>query len=314
MRFVHYWPAPPSNYYQAQLVQDFADKVTKRTDGYITIQVYPAGQLAKGNEIAGVVAGKQHAFGGTSLSYIAANVPSSGFFNLGELIPTKEENQKKVWYGMIGDMIQEELKAKYGLKILGFNSFGQSTMYGKDKPIRNPDDIKGLNLRVSNAFLSAVVKAIGANPVSMSSSNIYMSMQQGLIDGFQTGFTGGASRKLYEVANYVTSPGFTSTVAIYVMHEDVFNDVLTPEQQEIVLATAKETFEDNFVSSIRDAEGAAIEIMKNSGINIYNKTKEDTAAWSKVWNEIGYPIWEASLSTDKRDKIYAELARLRALD
>ena len=76
------------------------------------------------------------------------------------------------------------LKTRRNIRILDTWYYGTRQLTTKNKPVKTPDDMKGLKIRVPNAPLTvANMKAMGGNPTPMAFTEVYLSLSQGIVDG-----------------------------------------------------------------------------------------------------------------------------------
>src|SRR5690606_5018192 len=107
-------------------------------------------------------------------------------------------------------------------------------------PVRRPEDLQGLNIRVPSRNAGLVVEAWGGNPVSMPAPDIYNTMQTGVIDGAIIDATALPGFRLDEVTTYI-STGMDTTISSFflVMNRGSF-DSLSEEYQQVLLEAGDE--------------------------------------------------------------------------
>jgi len=108
--------------------------------------------------------------------------------------------------GALGSYLREELAAK-GIVSFGGGAFdnGMRQIAGRTHPIRRPDDLAGVRMRVPAGQLVAdTFKALGAEPVTINSDGIYAALQTGRVDAQENPLLLVELFKLYEVARYVS--------------------------------------------------------------------------------------------------------------
>lgn len=117
--------------------------------------------------------------------------------------------------GPLGQKILTSLES-YGFKGLCFSENGFRNLTNSLRPIKSPDDIRGLKVRVmASALHRAIWQALGANPTPMPWP-IYTELEQGVIDGQENPLWVMEVYKLYEVQKYLTL-----TRHVYSPHIDV---------------------------------------------------------------------------------------------
>jgi tripartite ATP-independent transporter DctP family solute receptor len=90
-----------------------------------------------------------------------------------------------------------------GIQIVGSYSSGFRNVTA-NKPVRTPADMKGLKIRVPDAPLFlAMPQAVGANPTPINFGEVYLALQQGIVDAEENPLTMIYSMKFYEVQKYI---------------------------------------------------------------------------------------------------------------
>ena len=170
--------------YQTGLLK-FAELVKERTEGAVTIDVYPASQLGGEREaIEAMQLGTlDFSLGGTAV--IANFTKNVLVFDLPFLFESKA-HARTVLDSEYGSAKMKEWEA-VGLVGLSFfeNSFFD---FFATKAVPNPEDMAGTTIRVmENNIHMLLVKTVGGNPVPMAFSEVATSLQNGTIDGIHTG-------------------------------------------------------------------------------------------------------------------------------
>ncbi len=161
-----------------------------------------------------------------------------------------------VLQGPIGEQILESSKES-GFVGLAFLDAGARSFY-TGKPIRTPDDLKGLKIRVQNSALSIdTVKALGGTPVPLPYGELYSAMQQGVVDGAENNIPSYFSSRHYEVKKVYSYDKHTMVPDVLVVSTGVW-DSLSAEDQAKIREIAKETVkeqETNWANYVEKAKG-----------------------------------------------------------
>ncbi len=188
----------------ADLFVEFAERVAARTDGAVTIQVFPNEQLGRENELvqqakAGAIDITAPSMASASLLVPSLEIPSAPF-----LWANWEEAQAII----MGDAMQpsfDELAAEHNLRPLskiwywGWRNF---TFAGHE--VHGPADMAGLRVRVpEQPVWIGMVQAFGASPTPVAFSDVYSALQQGVVDGQENPIPTIYTRRFYEVQDYV---------------------------------------------------------------------------------------------------------------
>ena len=138
-----------------------------------------------------------------------------------------------------GEFITEALRAK-DLETLGFIHNGFRQLTNSKHEVITPEDIQNLKLRVpgGDVFME-FFKALGADPVSMSFSELFTALQQGTVDGQENGFDLITTNKFYEVQDYITNWNYSYGAFALTFSSKTWND-LNEDTQELFRETAQE--------------------------------------------------------------------------
>ena len=199
IRISHTMPDSHS-YNQAGL--KFKELIEERSDGRITVEVYPNGQLgAERESIEAVQAGTlEMVITGTSA--MSGFVPEWQVFDLAYLFQDYDE----FWEVMgsdIGEKYNKEYSVEQGFRGLGIGCMGTRNINSTKGPVETIDDMKGLKLRVmeSNVHIETF-KAMGAAPVTMAFSELFTALEQGTVDAEESVPSGAYSSKTSEICKY----------------------------------------------------------------------------------------------------------------
>jgi len=217
----------------------FADKVAEKTKGEVKITVYPAGQLGQEKDyIEGVKVGAIE-ITKVSSAPLGQFSPSLQVVSL-PFIWRNAEHQHHVLDGDIGARLMTDLE-KNGFKGLAFFDAGFRNVTTQRGPVKVPADLKGLKIRVMQSKpLIDTINAFGATAVPMGQSEVYVALQQKVIDGWENNEPTVLTFNMQEVCKYYSYTRHTSIPDILVMSKSIFD--ATPKNiQEAILAAAAET-------------------------------------------------------------------------
>jgi tripartite ATP-independent transporter DctP family solute receptor len=217
----------------------FADQVAEKTKGEVKITVYPAGQLGQEKDyIEGVKVGAIE-ITKVSSAPLGQFSPSLQVVSL-PFIWRNAEHQHNVLDGAIGAQLMTDLE-KNGFKGLAFFDAGFRNVTTQKGPVKVPADLKGQKIRVMQSKpLIDTINAFGATAVPMGQSEVYVALQQKVIDGWENNEPTVLTFNMQEVAKYFSYTRHTSIPDILVMSKPIFDS--TPKNiQEAILAAAAET-------------------------------------------------------------------------
>jgi len=217
----------------------FADKVKEKTNGEAVITVFPAGQLGQEKDyIEGAKLGSIE-FTKVSAAPLGQFAKSLQVLSL-PFIWKDADHQHKVLDGAIGERLMKDLEPN-GFKGLAFFDAGFRSVTTSKGAVKKPDDLKGLKIRVMQSEpLIESINAFGATAVPMGQSEVYVALQQKVIDGWENNEPTVISFNMQEVAKYYSYTRHVSIPDILIMSHQVF-DAAPPEIQKAILEAAKET-------------------------------------------------------------------------
>jgi tripartite ATP-independent transporter DctP family solute receptor len=284
--------APPNNGHTKGL-EAMADYVREKTNGRIDIAVFPLGQL--GNErsmCAQVQSGTLEMVSATTLM-LENFVPESGVLNLPFMFP-----DLKTAHAVLDD---PEVKAKLfsylakkGFAGLGFGEDGLRETLAK-RPIRKPEDFKGLKIRTANApMMLDTFKAFGASPVGIPFPEVYSALQTGVAEGVNASMLVSCLMKFPEVTKYLTKYDFHLNAPITVAGVDWWNS-LSPADQKIMLEGADLAIKVNrelnatFTAQLPGQNISVDEYLKAQKVQIADLSPAEREPFKKaaepVWND-----------------------------
>lgn len=142
----------------------------------------------------------------------------------------------RVMAGKIGEKASEVLEKRYKARLLGTGRLGSYNLMVKE-PIKSFADLKGRKIRTP-AIEGCIegVKFFGGSPTPIPFDQIYLALQQGIVDGVLTALNPGVSGKFYEVCKYVVENDFGVALDKEVISSAAWNR-LSPDHRTVVQST-----------------------------------------------------------------------------
>ena len=186
--------------------------------------------------------------------------------------------------GEIGDQIEAEIIEKARIRPIAYFARGPRDLTS-NRPIKSPDDLNGLKMRVPNVPLFvAVWQALGAQPTPMAFSEVFTSLQNGTIDAQENPLALIKSASFAEVQKYVNKTEHVRSW-IYVTISELTWEKLSPEDQEAVLEAGRRTQEYErglFLADeeqlVKDLEAAGMEFVDVDNAAFAAKAKDAVLA------------------------------------
>ena len=201
IRFGHMLPTDQIHH-KAILV--FADEIAKLSSNKIKVEIFPSSQLGTIPEMLQSVQAGSLTMSMAVPAWYSSFMKPVDAFTLPYLVGNEEKLRPALDGGPLGTQI-EKFAEPAGFRILGYLLLGARSIVNKQRPVNKPEDCKGLKLRVINSpVYLATFRALGANPVAMDPSELYLALQQGVVDGFEYPLPDLVAQKMYEVAKFLS--------------------------------------------------------------------------------------------------------------
>ena len=275
-----------------------AERVKEKSGGKLQIKIYPGGQLGAERECVELLQIGSLAITKVSAAIMEGFVPEYRVLGL----PYIFEDQNHAWKVLNGE-IGKGLLAKgddFNLRGLCFYDAGSRSFYTKDKPVNDPDDLKGLKIRVMKSNTAvAMVRALGGSPTPISWGELYTALQGGVVDGAENNPPSFYLSHHYEVCKYYSLDEHTSVPDVMLVSSIVWNK-LSAEEKRWLQEAADESVPHQRKLWAESVQEALDEVTK-AGVEILNPDK--TPFIEKVNDMIeGY-------SSDK--ELYSLINRIR---
>jgi tripartite ATP-independent transporter DctP family solute receptor len=216
-----------------------AARVAEKSGGTMRIDIYPSEQL--GNERECVELIQLGGIGMTKVSGAVLEAFAAEFkvFSLPYLL-RDEAHKLAVWEGPVGRSILVSPEPKF-VRGLCYYESGSRSFYTKTRPVRTPDDIAGLKIRVQESPTAfALIRAFGGSATPISFGELYTALQQGVVDGAENNPPSYYLTRHYEVAKYYSLNEHTTIPDVLIVSTHLWNS-LDPQQQKWVQEAADES-------------------------------------------------------------------------
>lgn len=149
------------------------------------------------------------------------------------------EDAAKVLDGDIGRELDESFQKTAGLKVLSFGEIGFRNISNNIRPVRVPEDLKGLKLRTPGSKTRIMAfQMLGASPIKMNIGEVYLALQQGTVDGQENPLGNIRKWSWHEVQKYISMSRHVYTPITFVMNLDKYRS-LTDSQRAAVDRAAR---------------------------------------------------------------------------
>lgn len=225
-----------------------AGEVSRMTEGRVEIKVFPASTLGKEVEI-----NEGLGIGAVDIIYTGPSFVERYYGPIAISDYPFIMRGYDHWLSYRGSELFTELSSGYndatGNQVLGLVYYGQRHVTS-NKPILSPADMKGLKIRVPNSPLMLMFpNAVGANPTPMAFSEVYLALQQGVVDAQENPLPTIQFKKFYEVQSNINLTGHILNSLLVIASNDALNragddaPVLRKVLDEAALRVSKEIYQ-----------------------------------------------------------------------
>lgn len=255
--------------------------IERETDGHVTVEIYPNGQLAGDRESVEMAKNGTIECGFATFGTISTFDPRMSLMD----IPFMFSSYDEAWAcldsadvsGFLKDVLLEQ-----GLVCVAFGESGFRHITNSVKPIESPADLQGLKIRTMEApFHIANFQALGANPSPIGYTELYLALQQKMMDGQENPITNIFDIKLYEVQRYLTLDGHIYDAVPVVVNADWYNSL--PAKYQLAVQLGGQLMQNYSRFICRYQEDALLDQLEHKeGMIVTRLTEEQTKAFADI--------------------------------
>ena len=296
----HYATQLSKTFHLTEADYKFAELVAQKTDGRLKIDVFPAGQLYKGRGIVKAICDGSLQMGIVYSGAWDGQIPFIDIFDVPFVFKNMAEIHKAIT-GPLGAVISKDME-KYNAKLLHVGYYGRSFEIANSvRPLKSAEDFKGLKIRCNLPTAVAAMTAMGAAPLKMASSEVYMALQRKTVDGVVSGVQSIIKRKWNETCKYLTVTNATFSPWLVAVNLDFWNKLPEDIQKAVLEAGAEVSKMTLERAEAEDAKG--LEEAKKT-MEIYHLEKP----WKKAWKG-GLEEWRKRTGAKKAEEIMGLLPK-----
>lgn len=254
--------------------EKFKEAMEKYSNGNITVTLYANGELGTVPENDQALReGTIQIGSGTTGGLVD---PSLSYFDCPNLVDSNE--QAKAMMDRSGELYKytEGVYENIGMKMLSIvpAGFRETT---SNKAVRSYEELAGLNIRtLENPIAISYWSAWGCNPTPVTFSELYTALSQGLVEAQENAYDTTVASKLHEQQKYVINTHHVIMWSGMYMNLNFYNN-LPADYQELVNWVVAEIYEPFLYEESIKANDAALQTMKDAGLEVFDFTAEDYA-------------------------------------
>lgn len=279
----------------------WAKSVEERTKGGLKIEVFHSAQLGVEEDIIEQIRQGANIGQNTDSARMGNYIPGIAVMNgpyfaenLEEVAKLRNAPTVKGWV--------DELASKFGLKVVSFSWVQGYRHFFTNKPIRTPEDLKGLRIRTPPAPIwQESIRSLGAAPVALPFGEMYPALQQRAIDGVELVYNNIPAGRFYEVLKYVSETGHIMLINFEVISAKFFNS-LPADYQKILVEECDKAGEETS-RHIFKLEGEVKEQLKKRGMTVVDGV--DLPAFRKA----GEKAYEVLKISQAKEAVHKEIGK-----
>lgn len=272
------------------LQQGWAESVSEKTGGRLAIELLPVESIVAHNETQDAIAAGILDGHVTDTSYFAGKDPAFGLI----ANPVGAWSAPQEMFDFMneggGKGLMNELLEPYGLHFIGATTPGLEAFVSK-VPLTGVGDLQGLKMRAPEGLVQQVFAAAGAAPVNLPGSEVFTSLDKGVIDAADYSvFSTNEAQGMHDVAPNPVYPGFHSMPLVEVSMNKAKWDEL-PDDLKAALEESVAEFAQSQVAALAEKDMEAVEAAKAGGeVTVHDWPAEErakfrtiaTGEWAKV--------------------------------
>lgn len=280
-----------------QAATKWAELVKERSEGRITLRVYDNAQLVAGDqtkEFSAMRSGLIDMAVGSTINW-SPQVPELNLFSLPFLMADNADIDA-ITQGEAGQMIFKAIE-KRGVVPLAWGENGFRELSNSKQPIRTPNDLKGMKIRVvGSPLFQDTFSTLGANPTQMSWADAKPALTTGAVDGQENPLSVFDVSRIDQVdQKYLTLWHYMADPLIFAVSPNVWKG-FSAEDQALLKQAAYDAGQWEIESS-RAAEAQRLASIRSRGVEVTELSADERQAFIDATAPL-YQKWEKRIGVE----------------
>lgn len=249
-----------------QLAHKWKQLVEEKSDGKVTLRLYPSSQLGSEQDVIEQATMGNNVIILAGYGFLMNYAPDAGIFDTPYLVDNFDQMiylTSTDWYQGIAD----QLHTKKLDVVLPAIVYGERHLMTK-QPVLSPSDLEGMKIRVPNTQIAInTFTDLGASPTPTPLSDLYTSLQQGLVDGAENPLPVLQGVKTQEIAKHLSLTGHQKFILAWVAGAD-FMATLPEDVKELLKETGLEA-RDYGRKVLAEQDAAVLDAFKAAGVTVH---------------------------------------------
>ncbi|MGC3872659.1 DctP family TRAP transporter solute-binding subunit [Halomonas sp. GXIMD04776] len=280
-----------------QAAEKWAELVKERSDGEITLRVYPNSQLVNGDQTREFSAMRQGLIDmavGSTINW-SPQVPELNLFSLPFLMPDTDAVDA-ITGGEAGEKVFDAIESR-GAMPLAWGENGFRELSNSKQPITAPEDLEGLKIRVvGSPLFQDTFTALGANPTQMSWADAKPALTTGAVDGQENPLSVFDVARIDQVGQkYLTLWHYMNDPLIFAVNQRIWQQ-FSEEDRELVRQAAIDAGQWEIEMS-REQKSERLAAIKQRGVEVSELTEDQRQAFVEATQSV-YEEWTPQIGEE----------------
>jgi len=253
----------------------FKNVIESQSNGEMEVKIYAGGSMGTQRETMNLLKSNMLQVNVASIGGLSTFYPALSAIEVPFAFPN-HNIAYEVFDGKFGEFIGNKIEENVGVKFLTTSAGGFYVLTNNKRPIKKPEDMKGLKIRtMSVPTHTAMMQALGASVTQVAWSELYTSLQTGVVEGQHNPIPIMAIGGLEEVQKYATLTNHLYGADWWVANKDFYNS-LTNEQKKIfdnAVKTAKTVGRGH--KRLMSSTKYGVSFLEDAGIEVYSPTTNE---------------------------------------
>lgn len=294
----------PADSLNFNYLNEWAEKLTKDSNGQIQINLLPVGSAVKHTETldavgAGILDGHI-----TDTSYFSGKDPAFGLIANPIGAYSSPDEMLDFMYNHGGNQLMREMLQPYNLYFIGAASLGFESLVS-NVPLKQLKDLKGLSIRTPEGLVKDVFSALGSKAIVMPSSKVLTAFDKDKIDVADYGiFANNYSQNMYRSAKYSVYPGFHSMPLLEIsMNAQKWHAL--PDAFKTLFSQSVKDYAQSMRKNIIKQNQKAIKASKKQSVVVYDWSNQERQKFRSIALK---ELEKFSKKSRNAKKVYAALS------
>lgn len=236
---------PPAYEYIAQPIDNFIKTVEEESNGRVKINLFHSGQLFDGYEELAALSRGDIDMTNMTGTYPGGTIPALNIFTMPFVFDDVPHFQRVLEGGLLDLGIAQDMHDNHNTVVLGIAPLDPYEFYSRETPVLGVEDFKGKIWATTGSSDARAIQLMGGSPTGMSSGDLYLSFDRGVIDGTPRPLITGVGRSLPEVVKHLSLANFAFDTSILSINRKKW-EALPEDIQQIMIKAAQQRDAEQF--------------------------------------------------------------------